>query len=433
MERIKVMVLAAFAVIMVPACVPMAGSDDGSVSMDAGPVVTIVDGSVVDPLEGTPCTTGEIQACAYPCWSAAVRVCPIETGVWTRCTPDEVHGHDTCAPEPCTGPEVCTTPCGNGGLRSCTDGMLSSDCTPIAPSLETCDAGVMPNEDAGTSSGTDAGTSSGTDAGTSSGTDAGSSSSTDAGPLMCGGCTDRNAARICVTRCGYAGGQTCGECQDGLCCHPLAPSLETCAVADPICGGSPSGTDAGTGSMVDAGAGTMVDAGTSSGTDAGSSSGTDAGMVSTDAGGVGACMGSMCIELSAGVSWCTSGTPEVWHWDNTGWTPSDTEHFGASPFSVPIGPSDVWLNGSPLNNTVVCRTGTGRYAWTVSPVMVSAPIGGLASSVGISRVVMDGVDVTSYVRICWDSNNPSRDPIYHRFQIMAQTAPWSGCWPGTGS
>ncbi|KAA0207042.1 hypothetical protein EDM68_00410 [Candidatus Uhrbacteria bacterium] len=428
MRHLYVLYAAALAAssILFVACVPMAPSDGFDSGLDAGPqVVRLPDGGIYDPLEGTACTTGQVEACAYPCWSQAVRVCPIETGVWSRCTPDELHGYDTCAPAPCTGPEVCTTPCGNGGLRNCADGVLSPDCTPIAPSLETCDAGVMSMPDGGASSGTDAGASSGTDAGSSSGTDA--------GPPICGGCVDRNATRICVTRCGYAGGQTCGECLDGLCCHPLAPSLETCAAADPVCGGSPSGTDAGTGTMADAGAGVMTDAGSSSGTDAGSSSGTDAGAMSTDAGGVGACMGSMCIELSAGVTWCTSGTPEIWHWDNTGWTPADTEHFGASPFSVPIGPSDVWLNGSPLNNTVVCRTGTGRYAWTVSPVMVSAPIGGLASSVGISRVVMDGVDVTPYVRICWDSNNPSRDPIYHRFQIMAQTAPWSGCWPGTGS
>lgn len=167
----------------------------------------------------------------------------------------------------------------------------------------------------------------------------------------------------------------------------------------------------------------MVDAGMSSGTDAGSSSGTDAGPMST---------GNLTIELDP-ITWCTTGTPEIWHWDNTGWTPADTEHFGASILTIPINDTGVILNGSPLNNTVVCRTGTGRYAWTVSSVMVAAPIGAPASSIGIRRVLMDGVDVTAYVRICWDSNNPSRDPIYHRFQIMAQTASWSGCWPGTGS
>ncbi|MEI7511839.1 MAG: hypothetical protein WCK01_00040 [Candidatus Uhrbacteria bacterium] len=524
MKRIESMlyIMATFiGAIVINGCVPV-----GSVT----PLTDGDGGTIVDPIEGTPCSpTGAVQACSYPCWSDAIRACTNDrpgdpTPRWTRCTPIEAAGHDTCTPDAgpitpdagpivvdsgtpgvdagasCIAPVACTTPCGNLGLNLCSGGVLSATCSPIAPALETCaaaDGGVDSGtpgvdagtpDDAGTDSGpvlVDAGVDAGDDAGTDAGpvlvdagvveTDAGSSS------LVCGGCTDPLAGRVCTTGCGFLGAQTCGECLAGGPCHPIAPSLEVCTAVDAGVDAGPAIVDAGTDSgpvLVDAGvdagndAGTdagpvLVDAGVDAGTDGGPvlvDAGTDAGPAPVDAGtdsgpapvdagtdsgpvlvdaGVDAGAGSdasvatgtpgfFTIQISGATNWCPSGgVADIRGFDSLG------SPFRSNFTNTVVVASSRFIVGDVINWTVYCQTdGNSLMTWVgyVSPVVGASALNSVVSASDFPAIYEGTCDVRPGTFYCWDTSHP-RTPDYRRFQFAVVPPSCvlpTGCYGTTG-
>jgi hypothetical protein len=315
------------------------------------------------------------------------------------------------------------------------------------------------------------------------GTDAGMPA-TDAGTTnpLCGGCTDPHATRVCTTACGFTGGQTCGECLAGGPCHPLAPSLETCAAADAgtdagitpvdagMDAGPPSmpdaGTDAGPPPMMDAGrdagpgmadAGAGADAGRDAGTDAGSDGGMSMADAGSDAGSTmdagrdagmpddagsdsgvppGIPSTGYTVWIDPSFDWCpVGGSLEARSWDNQDNDIPNTEdmHYGASPLTVPIGPTGHVLIGSFTNDTVYCRTGSGLYMGYYSPRLRGATNGSTCRSLGV-RTFINGAEIPCFV--CWDTgfagSSDPRSTEYRRLQsrltpdVTAHTACQSG-------
>ncbi len=258
----------------------------------------------------------------------------------------------------------------------------------------------------------------------------------------CNGVTDEAPGGGALTRTCYpfttglpgvgvcrSGSQTCSGGTFGTCSGAVGPSAEICDGLDNDCdGGADEGGVCGPPPAMDAGT-PMADAGT----DAGPGMMADAGAGAIDSGPV-VCMGGLCIELSSAVAWCPSGgSIMVRNWDNTGGDVTET----APPLNVPVSATGISINPwEYLNNTLMCRgTGVSDY---FSPVLVSATIGSLASSIGISRVTLSGVDVTSSVRICWDTERPERTNTtalsFHRIQIAARTSSLpTACFGASGS
>lgn len=471
---------------MLPTDGGMSGTDGGMPGGDAGPTC---DPSVVRTCTGAcgvPGATGFLVDSCDPTSPCVDDLTDPTGGCTTVPTP-----FCPCSGAACSLLVACITPCDFVGVQTVQDYCRGDACYPVFP--ESCmpmtDAGMM-SVDAGMDAGPPAMTDAGMDAGSDAGTDAGSCACTvddcydacgNLGLFLCVGgvrsttCTPYMSSPAGGGTTSVGTGDACRPgrtplpCSGGLVlfddasgayntfCSPfIMPGLCGPDAGPPDAGAPDAGTDAGPPPMMDAGsdagpgmtdAGAGVDAGMDAGMDAGSDAGssTDAGSdagMSVDAGsdsGVppGIPSTGYAVWIDPSFDWCpVGGTLEARSWDNQDNDIPNTEdmHYGASPLTVPIGPTGHVLTGSFTNDTVYCRTGSGIYMGYYSPRLRSATNGTTCRSLGV-RTFINGAEIPCFV--CWDTGfawSPDpRSTEYRRLQsrLTPDVSAHLACQSGT--